>query len=45
MVNFTPRPLNPVGKGPRYSFDMRFGGPQNPYGWRVEDKIVDFTGT
>jgi hypothetical protein len=29
VVSFTPRPLNPQGKSPRYPLDRRLIGPQN----------------
>jgi hypothetical protein len=29
VVNFTPRPLYPHGKSPRYPLDRRMGGPQS----------------
>jgi hypothetical protein len=32
MVNFTPRPLYPRGKSPRYPLDRRLGGPQSRSG-------------
>jgi hypothetical protein len=45
VVSFTPRPLCPRGKRPRYPLDRRLGGPQNRYGERGEEKILDPTGT
>jgi hypothetical protein len=32
VVNFTPRPLYPQEKTPRYPFDRRLRGTQNRYG-------------
>jgi hypothetical protein len=29
VVSFTPRPLYPRGKSPRYLFDRRLGGPRS----------------
>jgi hypothetical protein len=31
VVNFTPLPLYPRGKSPRYALDRRLGGPQSRY--------------
>jgi hypothetical protein len=45
VVRFTPRPLYLRGKSPRYQLDRRLGGPQNQYGRRGEEKILDTTGT
>jgi hypothetical protein len=38
VVNFTPRPLYPQGKSPRYPLDRRLGGPQSAVWkmWRKE---------
>jgi hypothetical protein len=44
VVSFTPRPLYPRGKSPRYPFERRLGGPQSQPGWRDEEKILDPTG-
>jgi hypothetical protein len=38
MVSFTPRPLYPQGKGPRYPLDRRLGGPQSRSGHGDEEK-------
>jgi hypothetical protein len=32
VVSFTPQPIYPHGRGPRYPFDRRLGGPQNRSG-------------
>jgi hypothetical protein len=45
VVGLTTLPLHPRGKSPRYPLDMRLGGPQNRYGPRKEEKILDTTGT
>jgi hypothetical protein len=45
VVSFTPRPLYPRGKGPRYPLDRRLSGPQSQSGRRGEEKILDHTGT
>jgi hypothetical protein len=46
VVNFTPRPLYPPGKSPRYPLDGRLGGPQSRSGrFGEEKKILDSTGT
>jgi hypothetical protein len=45
VVSFTPRPLYPRGKSPRYPLDRRLGGPQSRSGRRGEEKILDPTGT
>jgi hypothetical protein len=37
-------PALPPGKGPRYPFDRRLGGPQSRSGRFGEDKILDPTG-
>jgi hypothetical protein len=39
VVNFTPRPLYPQGKSPRYPLNRRLGGPQEPVWtiWRREN--------
>jgi hypothetical protein len=44
-VKFTPRPLYPQGKSPRYPLDRRLGGPQSQSGWFREEKILHPTGT
>jgi len=38
VVSFTPRPLYPQGKSPRYALDRRLGGPQNRSGYGGEKK-------
>jgi hypothetical protein len=38
VVSFTPRPLYPQGKSPRYSLDRRLGGPQSRSGRGGEEK-------
>jgi hypothetical protein len=38
VVSFTPRPLYPQGKSPRYPLDRRLGGPQSPSGRSGEEK-------
>jgi hypothetical protein len=45
VVNFTPRPLYPRGKSPRYPLDRRLGGPQSQSERFGEVKILDPTGT
>jgi hypothetical protein len=40
---FTPRPLYPRGKNPRYPLDRRLGGPQSRSGRFGEEKIFDPT--
>jgi hypothetical protein len=45
VVNFTPRPLYPRGKSPRYPLERRLGGPQSRSGRSGEEKIIDPTGT
>jgi hypothetical protein len=37
LVSFTPRPLYPRGKSPRYPLDMRFGEPQSQSGRSGEE--------
>jgi hypothetical protein len=44
VVNFTPRPLYPRGKSPRYPLERRLGGPQSRSGRFGEVKILDPTG-
>jgi hypothetical protein len=39
VVSFTPRPLYPQGKSPRYPLDRRRGGPQSRSGCGGEEKI------
>jgi hypothetical protein len=43
-VSFTPRPLYPRGKTPRYPLDRKLGGPQSLSGRFGEEKILDTTG-
>jgi hypothetical protein len=38
MVSFTPRPLHPSGKSPRYPLHLRLGGPQSRSGRGDEEK-------
>jgi hypothetical protein len=38
VVSFTPRPLYPQGKSPRYPLDRRLGGPQSRSGRSGEEK-------
>jgi hypothetical protein len=45
VVSFTPQPLYPRGKIPRYPLVTRLGGPQNWSGRREEEKILDPTRT
>jgi hypothetical protein len=45
VVIFTPRPLYPRGKSPRYPLDRMLGGPQSRSGRLGEKKILDPTGT
>jgi hypothetical protein len=45
MVSFTPRPLYPRGKSPRYPLDRRLGGPQSQSGRYEEVKIIPPTRT
>jgi hypothetical protein len=45
VVNFTPWPLYPREKSPRYPLDRRLGGPQSRSGRFGEVKIIDPTGT
>jgi hypothetical protein len=44
VVSFTPLPLCPCGKCPRYPLDRRLGGPQSRSGRRGEDKILEPSG-
>jgi hypothetical protein len=39
VISFTPRPLCPQEKGPRYTLDRRLRRPQNRSGHSVEEKI------
>jgi hypothetical protein len=39
VFSFTPRPLYPWGKIPRYPLDMRLGGPQGQSGYYREEEI------
>jgi hypothetical protein len=41
VVNFTPRPLYPRGRSPRYLLDRRLGGPQSQSGRFGEEKTLD----
>jgi hypothetical protein len=45
VVSFTPRPLYPWEKSPRYPLDRMLGGPQSHSGRHGEEKILDLTGT
>jgi hypothetical protein len=45
VVSFTPGPLYPQGKSPRYSLDRRLGEPQSRCERRGEEKILDPTRT
>jgi hypothetical protein len=45
VVSFTPLPLIPRGKSPRYSLERRLGGPQSRSGLRGEEKNLEPTGT
>jgi hypothetical protein len=45
VVSFTPLPLNPRGKRPRYSLDRRLGEPRSRSKWYGEVNILDATGT
>jgi hypothetical protein len=45
VVSFTPRPLYPPGRSPRYLLYRRLGGPQSRSGQHGEVKILDPTGT
>jgi hypothetical protein len=45
VVSFTPLPLYPRGKNPRYLLDRRLGGPQSRSGRHGEEKILDRIGT
>jgi hypothetical protein len=45
VVNFTPWPLYPRGKSPRYPLSRWLGGPQSRSGRFGEEKINDPTGT
>jgi hypothetical protein len=42
MVSFTPRPLYPRVKSPRYPLDRKLGGPQSRSDRRWEEKIVPY---
>jgi len=33
VVSFTPRPLYPCRKSPRYPLDRRLGGPESVWTW------------
>jgi hypothetical protein len=43
VVSFTPLPLYPRGKSPRYPLDRRLGGPQSRSGRFGKEKILDPT--
>jgi hypothetical protein len=45
VVSSTPRSLYSREKSPQYPLDRRSGGPQNRFGRRGEEKILDPTGT
>jgi hypothetical protein len=45
VVSFTPLPLYPGGKSPRYPLDSRLGGPQSQFERRGGEKILDPSGT
>jgi hypothetical protein len=45
VASFTPRPLHPREKSPRYLLVRRLGGLQSRPGRRGEQKILDNTGT
>jgi hypothetical protein len=45
VVSFTPRPIHPRGKRPRYALDRRLGGPQIRSGQHAEMNFLDRTGT
>jgi hypothetical protein len=45
VVSFTPLPLYPRGKSPRYPLDRRLGGPQRQSGQSGEVKILAPTWT
>jgi hypothetical protein len=45
VINFTPRPLYPRGKSPRYPLNRRLGGPHSRSGRFGEERILDPTGT
>jgi hypothetical protein len=45
LVSFTPRPLYPRWKNPRYSLDRRLGGPQSRSRRLEEKKILNPIGT
>jgi hypothetical protein len=44
MVSFTPRPLYPRGKSPRYPLDRRLGGPQSRSGDVEKRKFLTLLG-
>jgi hypothetical protein len=44
VLNFTPRPLYPRGKSPRYPLDRRLGGPQSLPGCCEEKKNLALPG-
>jgi hypothetical protein len=44
MVSFTPRPLYPLGKSPRYPLDRRLDGPHSRSVRRGEEKILALPG-
>jgi hypothetical protein len=43
VVSFTLRQLYPQRKSPQYPLDRRLGRPQNRFGRREEEKILDPT--
>jgi hypothetical protein len=45
VFSFTPRPLYPRGKSPRYPLDRGLGEPQKSSGRYGEEQILDSTGT
>jgi hypothetical protein len=44
VVNFTPQPLYPQGKSPRYPLDKRLSGPQSQPGRLREEKFLTLPG-
>jgi hypothetical protein len=45
VVSFTPQPLYPGGKRPRYALGRRLGGPQSLSGRRRVEKNLALSGT
>jgi hypothetical protein len=43
VVSFTPRPLYPKGKSPRYPIYRKLGGTQNWFGRHGDEKILEPT--